>query len=68
MAYPVIIPEVVLDRLRKFFKIEALPGVLDRPAGIFGGKSAIQYVGDEDGTWEDVLTKYEVLFSYQVTA
>jgi hypothetical protein len=58
---------VVLDRLRKFFKAEALPGVLDRPAEMFGGKSAIQFVGDGDGTWEQVLTKYEALFSYAVT-
>ena len=67
-GYPVVIPETVLDRLRKFFKAEALPSVLDWPAEIFGGKSATQFVGDGDGTWEQVLTKYEVLFSYQVTA
>ena len=64
-GYPVVIPDVVLDRLRKFFR---QPGnAVCRPAEMFGGKSAADWVADGDGTWEQVLTKYEVMFSYQVT-
>ena len=67
-GYPVVVPDVVIDRLRKFFKPEVVPGVLNRSAEMFGGKSALAFVADGDGTWEQVLTRYEVMFSYQVTA
>jgi hypothetical protein len=66
-GYPLIIPQVVIGRLEKFFKPGAVRDVIDRPAELFGGKSAVAWVADGDGTWEQVLTKYEVLFSYEVT-
>jgi hypothetical protein len=67
-GYPLIVPQIVIDRMERFFKPEAVSGVINRPAEMFGGKSAIAWVADGDGTWEQVLTKYEVMFSYQVTA
>ena len=67
-GYPQVIPEVVIERLGKFFKSELVLDVISRPADLFGGKSAVDWVAQGDGTWEQVLTKYEVLFSYQVTA
>jgi hypothetical protein len=65
-GYPVVIPDVVIDRLRIYFRIEPAE-VLGRPAEMFGGKSAIAWVADGDGTWEQALFKYDVMFSYQVT-
>jgi hypothetical protein len=65
-GYPVVIPEVVTDRLRRYFTIE--PGeVLSREAEMFGGKSAIAFIADGDGNWDQVLAKYDAMFSYQVT-
>jgi hypothetical protein len=66
-GYPVVIPQVVIDRLEKFFRPEAVSGVLNRSAGMFGGKCPIAWVADGDGTWEQVLTEYERMFSYAVT-
>ena len=67
-GYPLVVPQVVIDRMGRFFKPGAVQSVLSRPAEIFGGKSPVAWVADGDGTWEQALTKYEVLFSYQVTA
>jgi hypothetical protein len=67
-GYPLVIPDVVIDRLARFFKPETADGVIHRPAELFGGKSAIAWVAEGDGTWEQVLARYEQLFSYQVTA
>jgi len=66
-GYPLIVPQVVFDRLEKFFRPEAVSGVLNRPAEMFGGKSPIAWVADGDGTWERVLAEYERIFSYAVT-
>ncbi len=66
-GYPQVIPQVVIDRLERFLKPEAVSGVISRPADLFGGKSAVEWVADGDGTWEQALSKYEVLLSYQVT-
>ena len=67
-GYPLVIPDVVIDRLAKFFKPEAVDGAINKPADLFGGKSAVAWVADGDGSWEQALAKYEHLFSYQVTA
>jgi hypothetical protein len=67
-GYPLIVPQVVIDHMERFFRPAAVQSVLNRPADLFGGKSPIAWVADGDGTWEQVLTKYEVMFSYQVTA
>ena len=65
-GYPLIIPEVVTDRLRRYFRIE--PGeVLARKADMFGGKSAIEFVADGDGNWDQVLTAYDRMFAYETT-
>ncbi len=58
------IPEYVRNRLRTFFKIDA-EDALSRPQTIFGGKSAARWVADGDGTWHEVLDRYEMVFSYQ---
>jgi hypothetical protein len=67
-GYPQVIPEVVIERLGKFFKPDLVLDVISRPAGLFGGKSPVDWVAQGGGTWEQVLAKYEVMFSYQVTA
>jgi len=61
------VPEAVMDHLRRIFVPEAVPAVISRPAEIFGGKSAVAYVADGDGTWEQVLAEYEKLTGWQVT-
>jgi hypothetical protein len=66
-GYPQVIPEVVIDRLAKYIKPEFIAAGLNRPAEMFGGKSAVAFVADGDGTWEQVLTEFEAAFSYQVT-
>lgn len=65
-GYPLVAPQVVIDRMEHFFQPEVIQSILNRPADLFGGKSPIAWVADGDGTWEQVLTKYEVVFSYQV--
>ena len=65
-GYPVIIPEVVADRLHRYFKIGA-DEVLSRKADMFGGKSAIEFIADGDGNWDQVLAKYDAMFSYATT-
>jgi len=64
--FPVEIPEYVKAKMRTFFKPDPAD-ILSRPAPMFGGKSAAWFVADGDGTWDDVLQKYEVMLSYQVT-
>jgi hypothetical protein len=59
-GYPVVIPDVVTDRLKRYFKIDPAD-VLNRPAPVFGGKSAIQAVADGDHTWDSVLMYYDDL-------
>ncbi len=66
-GYPQVVPQVVIDRLERFLKPEAVLDVLYRPAHWFGGKSAITWVADGDGSWEQALGKYEALFSYEAT-
>jgi hypothetical protein len=66
-GYPQVIPEVVIDRMRLYFRIGPAE-VLNRPAEMFGGKSAVAWVADGDGTWEQALAKYDAMFSYAVTA
>ena len=52
------IPAMVRTWAREWFRPTA-ENILSRPAQIFGGKSAIQYVADGDGTWDDVIATYE---------
>jgi len=66
-GYPVIIPDVVVDRLRIYFKGDPAEKLV-RPCKMFGGKSAVQSVADGERTWEQVLAEYEMLFSYEVTS
>jgi hypothetical protein len=62
-GYPVVVPDVIMDRLQKIF-ID--PGkVLGRPAPLWNGKSAIQAVADGDRTWEQVLSEYERIVSWE---
>ena len=64
--FPVEIPEYVKAKMRTFFKPDPAD-ILSRPAPMFGDKSAVWFVADGDGTWDDVLLKYEVMLSCQVT-
>lgn len=59
------IPADVLGRLESYFKAPA--EAVTRKADIFGGKTAVQFVADGDGSWSDVLAKYEAMFSYSAT-
>lgn len=63
-GYPVIIPEIVISRLGRYFRVTA-EDVLSRKTPAWGGKSAISYVADGDGTWDDVLLHFDRLFSYE---
>lgn len=65
-SYPVIIPEIVTDRLRRYFTIEP-DEVLSRKAEMFGGKSAIEFIADGDGNWDQVLAKFDAMLSYEIT-
>ncbi len=56
-----VIPDVVLDRLRKFFKEPTQ--VIVRPVEAFGGLSACDYVR-AGHSWEEVLTVYERMFAW----
>jgi hypothetical protein len=65
---PLIIPDVVVDRLRKYIKDEAVETVLSRPNPTwFDGLSAIGWVR-AGHSWEEVLTKYDELFQFGRTA
>ena len=64
-AFPIPIPDEVKARMRTFFKPEPAD-VLSRPAEMFGGKSAVHRVADGDGTWDDVIARYEAMLSYQI--
>ena len=59
-GWPQVIPDVVVERMAKFIKPEFISASLTRASDLFGGKSAAEWVADGDGTWEQVLTKYEV--------
>jgi len=65
-GYPVVIPEVVTDRLHRYFKI-APDEVLARKADVFGGKSAIEFIADGDGNWDQVLAAFDRMFAYEAT-
>lgn len=63
--FPVPVPDYVKDRMRTFFKPEPAD-ILSRPAALFDGKSAVHWVADGDGTWDQVLAAYDQLFGWQV--
>lgn len=65
MSGPLVIPDVVIQRLTRYFKSEALEHVINGPADIFSGVSATDYVR-AGHTWDEVLAKYDKLFSYAV--
>lgn len=61
------VPERVYEHLEKYFKHEAIGKILNKRSMIFGGNTPIEFVRQSLGTWDDVITKYDNLFSYQST-
>ena len=52
------IPEYVRNRLRTFYGLDA-EEVLNEPEPMFGGKSAVRWIADSNGTWPQVLDRFE---------
>jgi len=61
--YPLVIPDLVIDRLKRYFAIDPADA-LSRPLAAWGGKSAIQSVADGDRTWDAILAHYDDLFRW----